>query len=204
MDESPPTDEAAGYGTTAHGGSREALGEALESCRAYLLLVANRELDDDLQAKGAPSDLVQDTFLEAQRDFGRFHGDSPEALRAWLRQILLHNIANFTRRFRDTNRREIAREVTLDCDRPSTAGPFQFATSDPSPSAEVMADERAAALDAAIGRLPKDYRRIIELRHGDGLSFVEISCQLGRSDNAVRKLFFRAVERLKQELDASQ
>ena len=68
MDEFPPTDEAAGYVTTARGGSREALGEALESCRAYLLLVANRELDDDLQAKGAPSDLVQETFLEAQRD----------------------------------------------------------------------------------------------------------------------------------------
>ena len=168
------------------------------------MLVANRELDDDLQAKGAPSDLVQETFLEAQRDFGRFVGDSPEALRAWLRQILLHNIANFARRFRDTNRRAIAREVTLDSHQLSTAGPFQFATSDPSPSAEVMADERAAALDSAIGRLPKDYRTVIELRHCDGLSFAEIARQLGRSDNAVRKLFFRAVERLKQELDASQ
>jgi RNA polymerase sigma-70 factor (ECF subfamily) len=66
-----------------------------------------------------------------------------------------------------------------------------------------MADEQAAALDAAIGRLPKDYRKIIELRHCDGLSFAEISRQLGRSDNAVRKLFFRAVERLRHELGVS-
>src|SRR5262249_35643200 len=89
----------------ARAGSREALGQALETCRNYLLLIAGRQLDSDLHAKGGASDLVQETFLEAQRDFGRFQGSSEGELQAWLRQILLNNVANFTRRYRGTGKR---------------------------------------------------------------------------------------------------
>ena len=49
----------------ARTGSRQALGQILESCRNYLLLIAGKELTSDLQAKGGASDLVQETFLEA-------------------------------------------------------------------------------------------------------------------------------------------
>src|SRR5262249_13094013 len=53
----------------ARGGSPEALGQLLELCRRYLLQVANAELETLLQAKAGASDLVQETFLEAQRVF---------------------------------------------------------------------------------------------------------------------------------------
>ena len=56
----------------ARQGSLDALGRLLESCRNYLLLLANQQLREDLQAKAGGSDLVQDTFLEAQRDFRAF------------------------------------------------------------------------------------------------------------------------------------
>jgi RNA polymerase sigma-70 factor (ECF subfamily) len=49
----------------ARQGSREALGRLLEGCRHYLLLMANQDTGPDLRAKVAPSDLVQETFLEA-------------------------------------------------------------------------------------------------------------------------------------------
>src|SRR5215472_9511436 len=97
----------------ARAGSREALGQALETCRNYLLLVAGRQLDPDLYAKGGASDLVQETFLEAQRDFARFQGNSEGELLAWLRQILLNNVANFARRYRDTAKRAVGREVAV-------------------------------------------------------------------------------------------
>jgi RNA polymerase sigma-70 factor, ECF subfamily len=64
--------DASQYLPAARAGSREALGQALEICRGYLLRVANQGLDAELRAKGGASDLVQETFLEAQRDFGRF------------------------------------------------------------------------------------------------------------------------------------
>src|SRR5262245_17294596 len=105
--------DAAGLLAAARGGSREALGEALEACRAYLLHVAQRELAPALQAKGGASDLVQETFLDAQRDFHRFHGGSEEELLAWLRQVLRHKLANFTRHYRGTDKRAVAREVAL-------------------------------------------------------------------------------------------
>jgi hypothetical protein len=44
----------------------------------YLGGIAARELGPDLRAKGGASDLVQQTFLEAQRDFAAFRGGSAE------------------------------------------------------------------------------------------------------------------------------
>src|SRR5215470_7553973 len=89
----------------AHAGSNEALGQALEACRGYLLLIAQRHLE----AKGGASDLVQETFLEAQRDFGQFRGTSEAELLAWLRRLLLNNLGHFSRRYRDTHSRAVAR-----------------------------------------------------------------------------------------------
>src|SRR5262245_35621598 len=93
--------------SAARSGSREALGELLEGCRGYLLMVARDKLDADLRAKEGPSDLVQETFLEAKRDFGQFQGASEAELLAWLRRVLLNNVANFTRRYRTAGKRTV-------------------------------------------------------------------------------------------------
>src|SRR5215472_17901427 len=108
-----PAKDPAQWLADARGGSREALGEALQACRDYLLLVANKELDPGLQAKGGASDLVQQTFLEAQRDFDQFHGNSEAELLAWLRHLLMNNLADFSRSFRQTAKRGIEREMSL-------------------------------------------------------------------------------------------
>src|SRR5437879_7391033 len=98
----------------AQTGSREALGQALEACRGYLLVIAEQELAPELRAKGGASDLVQQTFLDAQRDFAVFRGSSEAELRSWLRRILLDNLANFHRRYRQTAKRWIGHEVALE------------------------------------------------------------------------------------------
>src|ERR1700730_12437904 len=108
--------DAAQWLPAARSGSLEALGRVLEACRDYLLLVANKELDPKLQAKGGASDLVQQTFLEAQRDFARFHGNSEDELLAWMRRLLIHNLADFTRRYRDTGKRQAGLETRLQSD----------------------------------------------------------------------------------------
>jgi RNA polymerase sigma-70 factor (ECF subfamily) len=187
--------------TAARAGSQEALGQALEACRAYLLLVANRELDPDLRAKGGASDLVQETFLEAQRDFDRFQGDSDSELLAWLRALLLHRLANFTRRYRKTKKRGVGREVALNAgDSSDTGGGLPGET--PTPSQQVMAREQAVQLQRVLERLPEDYRRVLTLRYHEQLSFEEIGRQMERSAEAARKLWWRAIERLQQEFGA--
>jgi RNA polymerase sigma-70 factor (ECF subfamily) len=181
--------------SAARGGSREALGRALESCRRYLLYVARSELHGDLQAKGGASDLVQETFLEAHRDFDRFAGNSEVELRAWLRRLLRHRVIKLGRRYRTTQKRRLARETAF-----PLGGAGAVAAELPSPSTEIMAYEQAQRLRQALERLPDDYRRVITLRYLEQCSFEDIGRAMQRTANAARLLWLRAIERIKLEL----
>jgi RNA polymerase sigma-70 factor (ECF subfamily) len=187
----------------ARAGSADALGRVLETCRRYLLLVAERQLDPKLRAKGGASDLVQETFLEAQRDFGGFRGTSEAELLAWLSRLLLNNVGNFARRYRGTNKRDVGREVLLQADNSSGAAVPDPAADVPSPSVQAMEEEQTAALQRALARLPDDYRQAIVLRYQEGRSFEEIGRLLNRSPDAARKLWSRAMERLRLEWEGS-
>jgi RNA polymerase sigma-70 factor (ECF subfamily) len=194
-----PEEGATRWFAAARAGSREALGELLETCRAYLLLIAERELDSDLRAKGGASDLVQETFAEAHRHFARFQGDSEADLRAWLRRLLLNNLADFSRRYRETDKRHIGREVGLGADSSGQPG-AHLAANGPSPSEQAVAHEQAQAVQSALDRLPADYRQVLVLRYHEDRPFDEIARVMGRSTNAIHKLWLRAVKRLQQEV----
>ncbi len=184
----------------AHNGSQEALGALLERYRRYLLRVANQQIARPLQTKGSSSDLVQDTFLEAQRIFGRFHGESAGELRAWLHAILLNKVATFTRRYRDTDKRRAGREVPIDGGSMDGAGRRDLPAVDVTPSSRVIHAERAEALSAALNRLPEHYRQVIHMRQWEDLPFEEIAGRLGRTVDATRMLWWRAIARLHKEL----
>jgi hypothetical protein len=72
----------------ARKGNAQAMGQLFELYRQYLKLLAQIEINGPLRAKIDPSDVVQETFLEAHRDFNKFRGMSERELMAWLRQIL--------------------------------------------------------------------------------------------------------------------
>jgi RNA polymerase sigma-70 factor, ECF subfamily len=197
-----PHGDASRYLPAARAGSNEALGQALEGCRGYLLHVAERELDPALRAKGGASDLVQQTFLEAQRDFAHFHGDTEAELLAWLKHLLRHNLGKFARAYRDTQKRGVGRETPLEADGSSAERGGGLAADTPTPSGLAMQRERDEALERALERLPEDYRRVITLRYREERSFEEIGQLMQRSADAARKLWARAVERLQDELEA--
>jgi RNA polymerase sigma-70 factor (ECF subfamily) len=196
-----PTGQAAPWLPAARAGSPEALGQALEACRDYLLRIAQVELVPDLQAKGGASDLVQETVLDAVRDFAHFQGNTEAELLQWLRRLLLNNLADFTRQYRDTAKRQIGHEVRLEGDDSSAERGGGLAAALPSPSGEAMAHEQAEAIRRAVERLPDDYRRVIVLRYQEERSFEEIGDLLGLTANAARKLLLRAVERVQRELE---
>lgn len=183
----------------AQAGSDEALGRLLERFRPYLLRIANADLDSALRPKVAPSDLVQQSLLEAHQGFTAFAGTSAEDLVGWLRGILRHNLADVRTAYHDAAKRQLKQEELLD---PANAGPLRekLVAPTPSPLERVIADEEAQALGRALDRLPADYRRVLTLRHREGRSFVEIGATLGRSADAVRKLWFRAVEALRAQI----
>jgi RNA polymerase sigma-70 factor (ECF subfamily) len=196
-DDSKRSPEVERWIGAAHDGSRSALGRLLEACRPYLLLIANEELSPELITKAGASDLVQESFLDAQRDFEGFRGKSEAELRAWLRRILLNNIANFGRLFRDTDKRQLDREVARD-----DTAIEELRDQGESPSSEVAARERDAALGWSMTKLPELHRQVIRWRNYERCTFEEIGGRLGRSAEAARKLWARAVEQLQQLLDS--
>lgn len=195
------TAKLANWIAAARDGSDDALGESLEACRAYLMLVARQEIDPSLMAKAGASDLVQETFLEAQRDFGNFRGLTEAEFLGWLRRILLNNLANFQRHYRRTDKRKVTREVAIDGNRSSQHLENWLKTTSSSPSSHAIQNEQAAAMEQALARLPHEYLQAIMLRNREGHSFEQIGQLMNRSANAARKLWGRAVERLQQEME---
>src|SRR5687767_11518555 len=97
----------------ARAGSWDALGRLLDSCRPYLLVAAQQDIGSQLHAKQGASDLVQETFLEAHREFSSFRGQTEAELIAWLRKILQNNVIDFARRYQEAEKRRVSREIPL-------------------------------------------------------------------------------------------
>jgi RNA polymerase sigma-70 factor (ECF subfamily) len=194
-------DEVAKRLAAARAGSDSKLGQVLEAYRGYLLHVAQGRLDPSLRAKGSASDLVQETFLEAKRDFAQFGGTTDDELKAWLRQLLLNNVANFGRRYRSSKRRA-DREVSLEPGSSCSDGDG-IAADDETPSVLAVTREEKEALERCLSGLPEDYRRVILLRYPELRPFKEIAHLMNRSEEAVRTLLSRAVQRVRNEMGSA-
>ena len=186
----------------AQQGCSHSLGHLYKQCHRYLLLIANRELDVQLRAKLGPSDVVQETMLKAQRSFEGFAGSTDGELRAWLRKILLNTVRDMARRYKSGSKRDVHRErelYSLLADQPDSPAMLRAET----PSQVLMAAEHAHALRAAVQQLSADYRQVILLRNIERLPFNEIGEVMQRSGEASRKLWLRAIDRLRELLGAS-
>ena len=183
----------------ARDGSSSVLGQLLNQYRDYLLQVARSELDGRLEPKVAYSDAVQETFLQAARDFPKFIGTSESELRSWLRQILRHNLHDYYRQYQASKKRAIDCEVPL-ISNGSTLHGHELACDESTASQKLMRAEDHERLLAAIGRLPEDYRRAVQLRSVEELSFEQVAAEMGRTSEAVRKLWSRGIEWLAAEI----
>jgi RNA polymerase sigma-70 factor, ECF subfamily len=186
----------------ARAGDSAALGQLLDGYRNYLWLLARGQLHAALRSKMNPSDLVQETLYEALRDFNAFEGSSEHELIAWLRRILARNLADQVKR-QYAERRRRHREESLESllERSSAQVQGALAAGLSSPSAQAAGREQSVLLADALSRLPADYRQVIVLRHLDRLKFEEIAERLGRTPGAVRKLWTRALVKLRSFLE---
>ncbi len=179
-----------------HNGQGE-LDRLFALCRNYLGIVARAQVESWLQAKVDASDLVQQTLLEAYRDFAHFRGSTEAEWLAWLRRILAHNAANFVRQYRGTEKRQSRREVALG----SPAGAFADpADNGESPSQHLLRKERELLVADALAKLSPDHREVIMLRNLQRLSFQEVAERMGRSRPATQMLWMRALQKLQEAL----
>jgi RNA polymerase sigma-70 factor (ECF subfamily) len=193
----------------ARDGRAGALGDLLELYRNYLTLLARTQIDMHLQGRASASDVVQETFLDACRDFARFRGSNEAELLAWLRQVLVCNLGRLVQQQVLAQKRSVRREVSLerrlaDLDESSARIEAALVGRQSSPSASAQRRERIALLADQLARLPDDYREVIVLRNLEGLAFDEVARRMGRSAGAVRILWVRAVDRLRQQLEGEE
>ncbi len=188
----------------AQAGDREALGRLLEAYHQFLTLMARLQVGRRLQGKVDASDLVQETFLEAHRDFPRFRGRSEGEFVAWLRVILSRNLANAVRRYCGTKARDmqLERDIHRDFDESWKMLDAGLVAAQSSPSQQASRRERAVMLANALQLLPEDYREAIVLRHLEGLSFPEVAERMGRSEDSVKKLWARGLAKLRAALES--
>lgn len=184
----------------ARRGHDDAFGRLFESFRRHLLLVAHRELPHTLRGKLGPSDVVQETAVDAQRAFSAFRGSTAEECFAWLRSILRNNVVDAVRRYELSQKRASGREISLATEAGRRQGGL-VELPHGLPDGSAIRHEDADALTLAMARLSGDHQAVLRLRYWEGLSFPEIGERLGRSPDAVRKLWYRAVERLQEAMN---
>lgn len=181
-------------------GNSESFGQLLENYRAYLTVLAKRYLDHRLRGRLDEADVVQVTFLEAQRDLHAFRGRHIEELLGWLRHILRNNIASAHQRHIYTQKRSAGREVS---NSPSDSRPALtdlVPSETTSPSQRVMRDEAAVFLANCLQSLPDTQQEALRLRYVEGRSLKEIAKSLDKSEMAAAGLLKRGLQALRNQM----
>ena len=70
------------------------------------------------------------------------------------------------------------------------------------PDHSAIRREDANVLADVLASMPDDYQTILRLRYWEGLTFPQIADRIGRSEEAGRKLWYRALARLTVELQS--
>jgi RNA polymerase sigma-70 factor (ECF subfamily) len=170
-----------------------------ERYRAYLRLLARLHLDPRLRGKLDPSDVVQQTLVQAYQALHQFRGNSDGEMAAWLRQILARNLAMAVRDFA-RGKRDLARERSLEDALAQSSSRLDawLAADQSSPSVQARRKEQAVLLAEALEQLPEAQREALVLQHWQGWSLAQIGAQLGRSPEAVAGLIKRGLKRLRE------
>jgi RNA polymerase sigma-70 factor (ECF subfamily) len=178
------------------------LGGRLEAYRDYLTILARMQIGRRLQGKVDPADVVQETFLHAVRDFAHFRGTSETELAGWLRKILGARLADLVRHYCGTVGRDVRLEQALQVELDQSSQLLDRGLVAPcsSPSQQAVRQEQGAWLAQALERLPADYREVLMLHHLEECDFPEVARRMGRSVEAVKKLWARALARLRRLL----
>jgi RNA polymerase sigma-70 factor (ECF subfamily) len=189
----------------ARRGDASALGVLLEAYRNYIHLSARLMAGDRFAGRLGASDVVQETFLDACRDFPQFVGGTEREFLVWLRRILAHNVADQLRAHR-SQRRDVDRERAIDdlFDASEQSLDQGLASSGPSPSSQASKRERAVLVADALARLQPDHRDVIVYRNFEHFPFEEVARRMERTSAAVRMLWARAIEKLSEELERLQ
>lgn len=163
----------------------------LISCRLHLSLV--RIVD--------PSDLVQETLVDAGKRLPRYLSERPVPFFVWLRQLALDQVGKAVRKHLHTQKRggRLVNHHELNDDSRSCLS-RQLVDTLPGPEGQAMDEEQVERLMKAIQRLRPIYQSVIQLRYLELLSVTETAAALGLTQSNVKQTQLRALQTLRKLL----
>ena len=167
----------------AQAGDLPAFEELVQKYQREVYGLACRMVSDPEEAK----DLAQQAFLQAFVHIRSFRQDAQ--FRTWLFRIAINQCYNFLK-----SRRKFGDPV--DCEELNLAG------EEPSPEADLVAQDNRRRLYEALERLPAKQRAVITLKVEQGLSYQEISQVLGGTAGAARVNYCQALKTLKKHIQS--
>lgn len=175
----------------ARDGGPEALNELLGAVYGYLKFVAAQETWQAYSAKCGLSDLVQKGAVDIWKGFPSFKGNCTAEFICWVRAIIRHNSVDEQRKQqKPAQKAGLIEDDTI------------AAASADNPLAQAIQSESVADVKAALARLPEHYAEVLRLKIWEGKKFAQIGHQMERSEDAVRKVWCRALVCLRKELDS--
>src|ERR1700722_7175602 len=187
----------------AKAGDGAALGRLLERYRNYMGLLVRLQIGRRLRSKVDIEDLLQEIWLEIHRKIGLFRGGSEREFLSWARRLIGSILANQVRHYIGTKSRDLRLERALadELDQSSRALDESLIATHSSPSQQAVRREQAVLLADALQDLPEDYREVIILRQLEGLSFPDVARRMSRTEDSVKKVWLRALSRLRRALE---
>jgi len=171
-------------------GDRDALAALFERYARLTKTVASRILGDLTEAE----DLVQDLFLFIQRKCAIFDSSKSTA-RSWIVQMAYHRALD---RRRYLKARQFYAEASVEENAVHLVG---TPTSESDYSAEIVFGRNG--LEKILSSLSLDQRETLRLHFFEGYTFVEISEKLGQPLGNVRHYYYRALQKLRQQMFAN-
>jgi RNA polymerase sigma-70 factor (ECF subfamily) len=176
-----------------------------EKYRDYLRLLTRVQLGNGANHLIDPSDLVQQTLLEAYQKRGQFRGQNDAERAAWLRAILARNLADAIRA-QGRKKRDVSRVRSLEAGLESSSACLGawLAAEQSTPSEQAVRHEQAVLLASALARLPVSQREALVLHYWQGLSLSEIALRLNRTSDGAAGLLKRGLKNLRTLLDTTR
>ena len=183
-------------------GAKSAFDQLFARHRTPIRRAIDLRFDQNLRARVDPSDVVQETQLEAYRRLLDYLQRQPMPFHLWLRKMAQERLIMARREHLGRARRAVGRELTLP-DQSSALLGQQLLAAEKSPSQYVNEAELARQVRQAVSWLPDMDREILLMRTFEDLSHQEIACILEIEVTTARKRYGRALVRLNKLLTDS-
>jgi RNA polymerase sigma-70 factor, ECF subfamily len=150
-----------------------------------------------LRDPDAADTLTQDCFFKAYRALDRFRGEC--SMETWLLRIAINLVRDHTRsrRLQFWKRTQTAARRLED---------VEYKLSDHAQSAEarIVVNEQIRAVWIAAEKLPERQRTVFLLRFVEDMDLLEIAAATGLKEGTVKTHLFRALETVREQIEAAR